>query len=216
MGSSNSAALPALLIITDWALGEAVLFDRLRAALEVSPRIAVQHRHPGVTARQLLAEARRVAALCARSGNPLFVNGRLDVALAVGAHLHLPAHGLLPVDARAHLPEDRMISCAAHDEAEAREARGASFALVSPVFSPLSKPEDRRAPLGVEGFRKIAAVLPCPAFALGGIDARGAAALGPVGVAVIGAVLHSETPAAAAAGLLKAPPLASSVAPSGA
>ena len=190
------------MVITDWRLPRARLLAALERALEVGPEVAVQHRHPEATARQFLEEARLMAGLCRERGNPLFINGRLDVALLVGAHLHLPAGGLTPEDVRPHLPEGRRVSVAVHDEEEARRARGADLALVSPVFSPGSKPGDTRPTLGPEGFRKLASVLPCPALALGGITPERASQLAEAaGFAVISAVLEAEDPRAAAKAL---------------
>lgn len=200
-------ALPRLVLITDWQLPPERLLGALVRALDAGPDVAVQHRHPGSTGRRFLEEARLLAALCRERGNPLFVNGRLEVALLVGAHLHLPAQGLAPEDVRAHLPAGRLVSVAVHDEAEARAARGADLALVSPVFSPGSKPGDTRAPLGVGGFETLAAALPCPALALGGITPERAEAVrGAAGFAVISAVLEAEDPEAAARTLLAACP----------
>lgn len=194
--------LPRLIVITDWTLPREVLLARLGAALAAGPEVAVQHRHKEAPVRAFLEEARLLRELCDRGGNALFVNGRLDVALLVDAHLHLPANGLRPEDVRAHLPAGRWISVAVHSEAEATAARGADLALVSPVFRPLSKVDDR-APLGPDGFEALAARLPCPAYALGGVTAEGIGTLrSATGCAVIGAVLHAEDPRAAATGLL--------------
>ncbi len=87
-----------------------------------------------------------------------------------------------------------------HDEADSTD--GADLALVSPVFRPGSKPDDTRAPLGVAGFQRIARALPCPAFALGGIETTNAGSVKAAGVAVISAVLHASDPKAAAQALL--------------
>lgn len=193
-----------LLLVTDWSLGPRALLEKLEAALGAGAGVAVQHRHPGQTARAFLEEGRALAALCARHGAPLFVNGRLDVALALGAHLHLPANALPATEARPHLP-GRLISAAVHSEAEAREAEGADLALVSPVFAPGSKPADPRAPLGDEGFHRLAALLPCPAFALGGLSPERVRPLRPLaGVAVISAVLGAADPGRAVADFLAA------------
>ncbi|MFY0566655.1 thiamine phosphate synthase [Archangium lansingense] len=190
------------MVITDWRLPRERLLTALERALEVGPQVAVQHRHPEAPTRQFLEEARLLAELCRARGNPLFVNGRLDVALLVGAHLHLPAAGLTPAGIRPHLPPGRQVSVAVHDEQEARRAQGANLALVSPVFSPGSKPEDTRPTLGPEGFRKLAAALPCPALALGGLTPERASLLtGAAGFAVISAVLEAEDPAAVARAL---------------
>ena len=194
------------MVITDWRLPRERLLAALERALEVGPEVAVQHRHPEATARQFLEEARLLAGLCRARGNPLFVNGRLDVALLVGAHLHLPAGGLTPEDVRPHLPAGRQVSMAVHDGEEAHRARRADLALVSPVFPPGSKSGDTRPTLGPEGFRRLAAALPCPALALGGVTPERAARLpGAAGFAVISAVLEAEDPGAAARVLCKPP-----------
>src|SRR4051794_33524751 len=89
--------LPLVIVITDFQLGPK-LWDGLEAALEVDARLAVQLRHPRADGRTLFEAARRLQVLCAKRGNALFINGRLDVALAVGAHLHLPSHGFSVTD----------------------------------------------------------------------------------------------------------------------
>ncbi len=167
--------------------------------------MGVQHRHPGAASRPFLAQARLLAALCARHANPLFVSARLDVALLVGAHLHLPVDAPTPADVRPHLPAGRWVSASVHDEAELARADGADLLLLSPVFRPGSKPNDTRPTLGREGYARLAARSRCPAFALGGIRAeRLTALLGVEGAAVRSAVLEAEDPAAAAAELLAA------------
>lgn len=197
-------ALPRLIVITDWRLPRARLVSALERALKVGPEVAVQHRHPEAPTRVFLEEARVLATLCQAHGNPLFVNGRLDVALLVGAHLHLPARGPTVEDVRPALPAERWVSAAVHDAHEALLARGADLALVSPVYAPGSKPGDTRPPLGSEGFQALAASLPCPALALGGITPERASQLpGAHGFAVISAVLEAEDPAAAARALLR-------------
>jgi len=194
-----------LLLITDWALGEERVLQALEAACALGPLVGVQHRHPEAPSRPFLAEARRLATLCARHGNPLFVNGRLDVALLVGAHLHLPVDAPTPLDVRPHLPAGRWVSAAVHNDAELSRARGADLLLLSPVFRPLSKTRDVRPPLGRAGYARLRALSACPTFALGGIDVERLALLGPVeGIAVQSAVLGAAHPADAAAALLKA------------
>jgi thiamine-phosphate pyrophosphorylase len=196
----TAAPLPfRLLVITDWALGTEELLRRLELALRAGPGLAVQHRHPGATDRQFFEEAVRVKRLCETRGASLFVNSRLDIALAVNAHLHCTSHSLPPRELRRHAA-GRFISCAVH--AEGDDVEGVDLALVSPVFRPGSKPFDVRQPLGAKGFDRIAATLPCPAFALGGIDSTTAGSIRSAGVAVISAVLHADDPESAARELL--------------
>lgn len=195
-------ALPfSLVVITDWSLGRETLLGRVEAALKAGPGVAVQHRHPGADDRLFFDEAVALATLCARADAPLFVNSRLDVALAVGAHLHCTSSSLRPREVR-HLLPGRWISRAVH--AATDDVEGADLALVSPVFPPGSKPADTRPPLGVEGYATIAKALPCPAFALGGIDPTNAGTVKAPGVAVISAVLGAHDPQAAARALLSA------------
>lgn len=196
--------LPRLIVITDWSLGPALL-TRLEAALSLGSDVAVQHRHPEAGGRQFLDEARQLAELTSRFGNPLFVSERLETALVLGCHVHLPSRGFAVADARALLPSGRLISRAVHDLGEAGEAAGADLALVSPVFPPGSKPGDTRAPLGREGFFALAGRLACPAFALGGVGPSNARALhGAPGAAVVSGVLLAPDPKAAAAEILEA------------
>jgi thiamine-phosphate pyrophosphorylase len=196
---------PRLIVITDWRLPRARLLSALERALQAGPEVALQHRHPEAPTRSFLEEARLLAELCHARGNPLFINGRLDVALLVGAHLHLPAQGFTAEEVRPHLPAGRLLSVAVHDFNEARLARGADLALVSPVYAPGSKRGDTRPQLGPEGFQSLAAALPCPALALGGITSERAALLpGAPGFAVISAVLEAEDPTTAALTLLQA------------
>lgn len=192
-----------LIVVTDWARTD--LVARLGAALAAGPGVAVQHRHPDVSGAQFAREAEALATICAQHGAPLFINGRLDVALALGAHLHLPAHGPSVDDVRPHLPR-RWLSVAVHDEREARAAQGADLALVSPVFSPRSKPTDTRPTLGSAGLARLAAQVGLPVFALGGVDERSVRGLACAGAAVIGAVLDAVDPGAATAALLDALP----------
>jgi thiamine-phosphate pyrophosphorylase len=192
-----------LLIVTDWSLEETRLLNALQKACALGAEVGVQHRHPGAPTRAFLQEARALAALCAEYGNPFFVNGRLDVALLVGAHLHLPVDGPTPSEVRPHLPKGRMLSAAAHDEAELARAVGADWVLLSPVFRPSSKPGDTRPTLGPEGYARLRARSSCPTLALGGIRLDTLPLLGPVeGLAVQGAVLADPDPAGVARALL--------------
>ncbi len=194
-------ALPfSLIVITDWSLGERVLLERLEAALGAAPgRVAVQHRHQVATDRQRYEEGLLVAELCTAHHSPLFVNGRVDLALALDAHLHCTSTSLRPADVRPLIP-GKWISTVIHHETDLTD--GADLALVSPVFPAGSKVDDSRRPLGASGFQHLAARLPCPAFALGGITATTSRGLGARGAAVISAVLRAEDPARATRALL--------------
>ncbi len=185
-----------LLLITDWSLPDCV--ERVRDALTAGPGIAVQHRHPGASDRAFYAEGLALRAVLGDA--PLFVNGRLDVALALDAHLHLTEGSLSPADVRPWLPKGRLLSASWHPPGAPRP--GVDLLLLSPVFAPSSKPVDRP-PLGAAAFQAFAATAPVPVFALGGLTAARVPLLKPLaGVAVVGEVLHAASPARAAAALL--------------
>jgi thiamine-phosphate pyrophosphorylase len=137
----------------------------------------------------------------------LFVNDRLDVALAVGggaAGVQLHAGSLAPEDARRLEPR-WWIGKSVHDlaEAEAARAEGADYLLVGPVFPTPTHPE--RPALGLDRLAAIAA-LGAPVIAIGGVTAENAKAVraaGAHGAAAIRALWDAIEPAAAARRMLE-------------
>lgn len=129
----------------------------------------------------------------------LFVNDRLDIALAArAAGVQLRADSL-PVSAARGLSPDWWIGRSVHDlaEAEAAIAAGADYLLVGPVFPTASHPG--RPAIGPAALRAISA-LGRPVVAIGGITpetAGGVRAAGAYGVAAIRAVWDAADPAAA-------------------
>ena len=192
-------------MVTDWTLPEAAHWAALEAVAALGPEVAIQHRDPGAQVRAFLARGQRLAVLCQRGGAQLCINGRPDVARVLGANLHLPVEGPRASEVRPFLGADRWLSAAVHSEEELLAASGADCVLVSPVFAPGSKPGDVRPPLGVEGYRALAARSPVPAFALGGMTTDRARQIGTCGwVAAQSAVLGAQDPAAGARALLAA------------
>lgn len=124
----------------------------------------------------------------------LIVHDRHPRGRTYGAPLHLPATG----DARGWTgPWSR--SCHDAVEVDAALADGASWVLLGPVWSPTSKPEDTRPPLGPDPFLAMAAGK--PVVALGGVTAQRAGELaraGVAGVAVSGWLFGAPTPQEAA------------------
>ncbi len=176
----------------------------VRQLAPLGNRVAIQHRHPDATGRRFWEEANALSELCRPAGMPLFINGRLDVAIALEAHLHLPSDGPRPSEVRPQMPADRWVSAAVHSELELAEAMGADLFLVSPVFPAASKPDDDRPPLCSEGFRQLASRASAPAYALGGVTQETAPELCHAGgLAVISAVFRAADPLASAERLLE-------------
>ncbi len=132
----------------------------------------------------------------------LFVNDRLDVALAVPCAGVQLGHGSLPVDAARALNPLWWIGRSVHDLAETEAARteGPDYLVVGPVFDTASHPG--RAALGLKGLQAIAAAAgELPVIAIGGITVERVPEVrssGAYGVAAIRALWDDADPAAAA------------------
>jgi thiamine-phosphate diphosphorylase len=136
---------------------------------------------------------------------PLFVNDRLDVALAVKARGVQLGVGSLPVSAARRLDASWWIGKSVHDlaEADAAKAEGADYLLVGPVYATATHPD--RVPLGLETLAQIAR-LGLPVIAIGGIGcgrAQEVKAAGAYGAAAIRALWDAADPAHAAGRMLE-------------
>ena len=136
--------------------------------------------------------------------SPLFVNDRLDVALAVHADgVQLSLGSLPPIEAR-RLNAGWWIGRSVHsvDEARSALAEGADYLLAGPVYVTATHPE--AAPLGVERLGAIAGV-GLPVIAIGGVTparVRDLRVAGAHGVAAIRALWDATDPARAAQEML--------------
>lgn len=133
----------------------------------------VQVREPGLEARAL---ARLVRAWLTVDGARVLVNDRADVAIACGAAgVHLRDRSISPARIRQIAPSDFVITVACHDrEGVLRAAsEGADYAVLAPIFAPLSKPS-AAPPLGLETLRSIVLNAGIPVIALGGVTVENA------------------------------------------
>ncbi len=150
-------------------------------------------------AQEIDAAARQAAAQ--RGGRvKIFVNRRIDIALALGADgVQLGFDAVDPPTARRLLPADAKIGISTHHPDEIRSAAPeVDYAQLAPIARPLSKP--RAGPfLGVRAVAE-AARYGIPVIAQGGITAANAASIaaaGAAGIAVTGAILSAPDPAGA-------------------
>lgn len=191
---TDRARVPRVLLIADAANRDGLVEAVLDAVGDVRrPGLHVQLRAKALTGGALVAAGRRLREGLDEAGVPLLVNGRVDVALAIGAHgVHLTEHGIGCSEVRALLP-DAIVSRACHDDRGLRRAtdEGADYALLSPVFDVPSK----NPPLGLAGLRVHVATAKLPVIALGGITldtASQSISCGAHGIAVIRAVLDAK------------------------
>lgn len=171
----------------------------LERALEGGAR-AVQLREKDLDGRELFTLAERVSRLCQRYRAQLFINDRVDVALAVDADgVHLGEMSMPITAVRALIGTHRGIGVSTHSLEGARRAEqeGADFVVFGPVYFTPSK-ADYGAPQGMSVLEKIVANLSLAVYAIGGIkpnNLRETMTVGIHGVALISAVMSAEDPA---------------------
>src|SRR5690606_16782211 len=189
-----------LIVITDTRLAAPrSILEVVEAALD-GGATAIQLRDKEATARELYDQARALREVTARHGALLFVNDRLDVALAAGADgVHL-GPGDLPIHAaRLAAPRPFLIGASTDDPAQARqlEAEGADYIGCGAVFGTTTKDVgDER--IGPAGLAAVARAVSIPVVGIGGIQPDNAHLLrdtGAAGIAVIGAVMAAPDPA---------------------
>lgn len=206
--TSRAARLPdtVLMLVTDRHRSALPLVEAVAKAVEGGVNV-VQLREKDLCPRELADLALEVkGAIAGRA--LLVINDRLDVALAVGADgVQLGRCGLPPALARRAVGDGLLLGRSVHSAREAREAaaEGADYLVVGTIFETPSHPQVK--PAGLRLLREARAEADAPLIAIGGIteaNARGCLRAGASGVAAISAILCSEDPRAAAAGLLQA------------
>jgi thiamine-phosphate pyrophosphorylase len=168
----------------------------------------VQLRDKHGSTRRMIDEARAVMAALAKTGVPLVINDRVDVALAAQADgVHLGQDDIRVEDARRLLAPKAIIGLSIKSVAQAKAARLnlLDYVGVGGVYATSSK-DNPDPPIGVDGLRAIVAALRArehdlPICAIAGIDASNAAQVvgaGADGIAVISALSAQNDPQVAA------------------
>jgi thiamine-phosphate pyrophosphorylase len=174
----------------------ATLVDRAAAAVR-GGATSVQVRLKGATPREVVDVARRIVAAVPV---PVIVNDRADIALAAGAAGVHVGEADLPVAAvRRFAPAGFIVGASLGGDAELPNAKLADYVGIGPVFGTDSK-GDAGSAIGVDGFKRFAALCDLPAVAIGGISAATARQLidaGAAGIAVINAIFRGDDPESA-------------------
>ena len=201
------AAALRLVVLADPTLAgsdgvSAIVEDSLAAGTR-----AIQLRDKQADAARLLETARQLRSLTRRFGALLFVNDRLDVALAAEANgVHLGPDDLPVAAVRAHVPRSFLIGYSTDDTVEAARAvaAGADYLGCGTVYATNSKADAGEA-IGLKRLDRLARTVDVPVLGVGGITparAREIARTPAAGVAVIGAVMGAPDPAEAVRALL--------------
>jgi thiamine-phosphate pyrophosphorylase len=195
----NLADVLRLLLLTD----DALLANRdglaVCAAAVQGGATAVEVRMKRATDHEILQFAR---ALMDAVPVPVFVNDRLDIALAAGADgVHLGPDDISPALARRVAPVDFVIGASVGTASEIERGGPADYWGIGPLRVSPTKP-DAGEPLGIDGLRAIlsqAGGRPC--VAIGGVlpeDVSPVQAIGFAGVAVVSGILAGTDAEAAA------------------
>lgn len=197
-----------LIVVTDPECGDGrTVVDVVRAALRGGAP-AVQLRMKDAPAREMTDLARALLAETRAAGALLFVNDRVDAALAVGADgAHVGQDDLPVAAARKIAPAGFLLGVSAEtaELARAAEADGADYVGVGPVYLTGSKADAGDA-VGTERITQVAAAVRIPVVGIGGITIENAPPVihaGAAGVAVISAVMRAADPEAAARALMR-------------
>jgi thiamine-phosphate pyrophosphorylase len=179
----------------------------LEQALEGGVK-AIQLREKDLTGSALFDLAEKTRDLCSRYRAALFINERVDVALAVDADGVQLGKDSIPIEAARNLLGPlKLIGASVHARVEAQQAQrdGADFILFGPVYFTPSKAA-YGAPQGLSSLKEVVENISVPVYAIGGIKPENiveAAQTGIRGVALISAILGSHDPMEATATILQ-------------
>jgi thiamine-phosphate pyrophosphorylase len=168
---------------------------------------AVQLRDKDASARELMELGRTLLPLARERSALLFVNDRLDVALALGADgVHLGPDDLPVAAARRAIGAGFLIGASSDDPETARGlvADGADYIGCGAVYGTTTK-KDAGDVIGLAGLDRVARAVGVPVVGIGGITVERSAEVATTraaGVAVVGAVMTAADVGAAVRGLL--------------
>ena len=160
---------------------------------------AIQLREKDLAGRDVFVLAERFHKLCQAYRADLFINDRVDVALAVdAAGVQLGKTSIPVTSARALMGSKKRIGVSTHTLEEAREAEqsGADFVLFGPVYFTASKAA-YGPPQGLAALKTIVDKISLPVYAIGGVTPEN---IGPTqntgarGVALISAIMSAANP----------------------
>ncbi len=164
------------------------LLSVVRLAMKGGLR-AIQFRDKDLPAFERYHLAAEIARACQSADCLLFINDRVDIALAVNAAgVHLPENGMpIPVARRLIRPK-MWVGRSVHDvnTARAAEKDGADYIIFGPIY-----PTPGKSPRGLPALKAVVQAVRTPVIAVGGIHVDNAAAVleaGASAIAVIGAI----------------------------
>lgn len=187
---ASASAIPILHAVTcDEVLERGDFVSSARRVMAAGgPRVAIHLRSSRFTARELTLLATQLAAEQEPTGAWLVINDRVDLARSVGARgVQLTSKSLTVADARLAAPT-LALGASVHgmDDAVTAAYDGASWIVAGHVFdTPSHAGEPGR---GLDFVRELAAGVPVPLIAIGGVRPEHVALLRAAGVAGVAAI----------------------------
>jgi thiamine-phosphate pyrophosphorylase len=188
---------PPLLLVTDRRQARLPLEEIVASACAGGCRwLSLREKDLPADAQVTLAQS--LMPIARRFGARLTLHGDAELARAAGlAGVHLSARGDAAA-ARAKLGPHALVGISIHSAAEAAmlDPEVLDYAIAGPAYLTASKPGYGPA-LGPDGLDAICRAAPVPVVAIGGIEAKNAAAVmaaGAAGIAVMGSVMRADAP----------------------
>jgi thiamine-phosphate pyrophosphorylase len=166
-----------------------------------------QYRNKNGTRRDIYEAALRLARFIRTSGALFILNDHADIAAAVGADgVHLGQEDLPIAAARRILGPETLVGISTHsmEQARAAQAAGADYIGFGPIYQTRTK--DAGAVQGLIHLAAVAAAVPIPVIAIGGITRETIGDVmraGARGAAVIGAICAEKDITSATAELVR-------------
>jgi 8-oxo-dGTP diphosphatase len=189
----SALKLPKLYGITHaWKIGAAAQLAALDSALARGLRL-VQLRESALPEMQRESFVSAAVARCQQHGAQVLINGDAQLARAIGADgLHLPARQLMALNQRPPFP---LVAASCHERRDLEHAArlGLDFVVLGPLNPTATHPG--AAGIGWTTFAQLAAGLPLPVYAIGGLsdaDMPDALAAGAQGIAAIRAAWMTD------------------------
>lgn len=198
----------SLYLVTDRGLSLGRTTLELVEAAVLGGVTCVQLREKTCSSREFIEQALCLKTFLKAEQIPLIINDRIDIAQAVGADgVHLGQSDMPFSMAKAILKDTMIIGISAEslEDAIQAEKEGADYIGVSPIYKTPTK-TDTAPPLGLAGIRKIRQRVKIPLVGIGGLNDGNVGEViknGADGVAVVSAIVSSESPENAARNLKK-------------
>lgn len=151
-------------------LGDKTLLEATDFALRGGVR-AIQLREKDLGTRELLRLAYEMRELTLKYDARLFINDRVDIAIAVDADgVHLGQKSIPPYAVR-RLAASLIVGVSTHNIKEALKAQedGADFITYGPVWATPSK-QKYGEPLGIDAITEAVSTVSIPVFGIGGVS----------------------------------------------